>query len=81
MTPKLYDDVNNKLASIWGTYAGWAHSVRILWNVHMIPLITRFVGSFHLRSEVFLELRAPITFTFGVTRQAVKRYFNKFQES
>ncbi|KAK7693730.1 hypothetical protein QCA50_003302 [Cerrena zonata] len=27
MTPKLYDDVNNKLASIWGTYAGWAHSV------------------------------------------------------
>ncbi|CAL1705091.1 unnamed protein product [Somion occarium] len=27
MTPKLYDEVNNKLASIWGEYAGWAHSV------------------------------------------------------
>lgn len=27
MTPKLYDDVNAKLAKIWGAYAGWAHSV------------------------------------------------------
>ncbi|EAU88821.2 N-glycosylase/DNA lyase [Coprinopsis cinerea okayama7 len=27
MTPKLYDEVNNKLQSLWGDYAGWAHSV------------------------------------------------------
>jgi hypothetical protein len=27
MTPKLYDEVNEKLTSIWGPYAGWAHSV------------------------------------------------------
>ncbi len=27
MTPRLYDDVNQKLVSIWGDYAGWAHSV------------------------------------------------------
>ena len=27
MTPKLYDKVNEKLASIWGEYAGWAHTV------------------------------------------------------
>ncbi|RXW18616.1 hypothetical protein EST38_g7239 [Candolleomyces aberdarensis] len=27
MTPKLYDDVNAKLYSLWGDYAGWAHSV------------------------------------------------------
>ncbi|KAF8921143.1 N-glycosylase/DNA lyase [Mucidula mucida] len=27
MTPKLYDEVNKKLVSVWGTYAGWAHSV------------------------------------------------------
>lgn len=29
MTPKLYDEVNNKLTAVWGEYAGWAHSVRI----------------------------------------------------
>lgn len=27
MTPKLYDEVNEKLAGIWGEYAGWAHTV------------------------------------------------------
>jgi len=27
MTSKLYDEVNLKLAMIWGEYAGWAHSV------------------------------------------------------
>ncbi|KIJ69005.1 hypothetical protein HYDPIDRAFT_80079 [Hydnomerulius pinastri MD-312] len=27
MTPKLYDEINTKLADIWGDYAGWAHSV------------------------------------------------------
>lgn len=29
MTPKLYDEVNAKLAKVWGDYAGWAHSVKI----------------------------------------------------
>jgi N-glycosylase/DNA lyase len=28
MTPKLYEEVNTKLVSVWGDYAGWAHSVR-----------------------------------------------------
>ncbi|KAH0827059.1 DNA glycosylase [Lanmaoa asiatica] len=27
MTPKLYDEINSKLADTWGEYAGWAHSV------------------------------------------------------
>lgn len=27
MTPKLYDEVSNKLAAVWGDHAGWAHSV------------------------------------------------------
>ncbi|KAL4246100.1 type-1 OGG1 family protein [Abortiporus biennis] len=27
MTPKLYNEVNTRLAAIWGEYAGWAHSV------------------------------------------------------
>ncbi|KAG9318813.1 acyl-CoA N-acyltransferase [Chiua virens] len=27
MTPKLYDEINSKLADNWGEYAGWAHSV------------------------------------------------------
>ncbi|RPD66368.1 DNA glycosylase [Lentinus tigrinus ALCF2SS1-7] len=27
MSPKLYEEVNTKLAAVWGEYAGWAHSV------------------------------------------------------
>lgn len=27
MTPVLYEQVNTKLVSVWGEYAGWAHSV------------------------------------------------------
>ncbi|KAL5532661.1 OGG1 [Sanghuangporus sanghuang] len=27
MIPKIYDEVNARLAKIWGNYAGWAHSV------------------------------------------------------
>jgi N-glycosylase/DNA lyase len=27
MTPQLYTEVADRLAAIWGTYAGWAHSV------------------------------------------------------
>ena len=30
MTPKLYEEVNAKFFSIWGEYAGWAHTVRWL---------------------------------------------------
>lgn len=29
MTPKLYNDINAKLVSIWGPYSGWAHTVCI----------------------------------------------------
>lgn len=29
MSPALYAIVNAKLAGIWGSYAGWAHTVRI----------------------------------------------------
>ncbi|KAF7338225.1 DNA glycosylase [Mycena venus] len=27
MTPKLYEEINTKLVTVWGDYAGWAHSV------------------------------------------------------
>lgn len=27
MTPVLYEQVNERLAGVWGEYAGWAHSV------------------------------------------------------
>lgn len=30
MTPQLYDEVNEKLAAVWGSYAGWAHSVSLI---------------------------------------------------
>lgn len=29
MTPQLYNEVNDKLAAVWGSYAGWAHSVSL----------------------------------------------------
>ena len=28
MSPKSYDEVSAKLGTVWGEYAGWAHSVR-----------------------------------------------------
>lgn len=30
MTPQIYDQVNSKLTAVWGSYAGWAHSVSFL---------------------------------------------------
>ena len=27
VTPKLYEELNTKFLSIWGDYAGWAHTV------------------------------------------------------
>lgn len=27
MSPKLYDEVTTKFISLWGEYAGWAHTV------------------------------------------------------
>ncbi|KAJ7632708.1 DNA glycosylase [Roridomyces roridus] len=27
MNPKLYEEINSKLVTVWGDYAGWAHSV------------------------------------------------------
>ena len=30
MTPKIYEELNLKFLSIWGDYAGWAHSVGFL---------------------------------------------------
>ena len=28
MSPKLYEELNAKFVTIWGDYAGWAHTVR-----------------------------------------------------
>jgi N-glycosylase/DNA lyase len=36
MTPKLYEELNAKFLSIWGNYAGWAHSVGV-----RIPFLTK----------------------------------------
>ena len=30
MSPKLYEELNAKFFSMWGKYAGWAHTVRWL---------------------------------------------------
>jgi N-glycosylase/DNA lyase len=33
MSPKLYDAISEKFRNIWGDYAGWAHSVRLLYHM------------------------------------------------
>lgn len=40
MTPKLYDEVNTKLAKVWGDYAGWAHSV-----INPPPILSTLIAS------------------------------------
>ncbi len=32
MSPKLYDAISEKFQNVWGDYAGWAHSVRLLYH-------------------------------------------------
>ena len=32
MSPKLYDTISEKFQNVWGDYAGWAHSVRLLYH-------------------------------------------------
>ena len=33
MLPKLYGAISEKFQDIWGEYAGWAHSVRLLYHM------------------------------------------------
>jgi N-glycosylase/DNA lyase len=30
MSPKLYEAISGKFYDVWGEYAGWAHSVRLI---------------------------------------------------
>ena len=51
MTPKLYEEVNAKLQSIWGPYAGWAHSVCPVSTETLIGVTNRQgAGTLHSRS-------------------------------
>jgi len=47
MSPKLYEELNAKFLSIWGEYAGWAHTVhRLDFDLRRIRLIA-FLGAVH----------------------------------
>ncbi|KAG1905888.1 DNA glycosylase [Suillus fuscotomentosus] len=35
MTPRIYNEVTTKLADIWGGYAGWAHTARVLFTADL----------------------------------------------
>lgn len=74
MTPRLYDEINTKLADTWGEHAGWAHSVRSQHHLHTLELI-RKAGSFHRRSEGFLVLRNA-SISFHLDRRYAKFYPN-----
>lgn len=63
MTPKLYEEVNTKFFSIWGDYAGWAHSVGFRLpsffkkNIHSLFLQVLFTAD--LKSFSSYGLEAP----------------------
>lgn len=33
MTPKLYEELCTKFVQVWGDYAGWAHSVSLMYSI------------------------------------------------
>jgi N-glycosylase/DNA lyase len=62
MTPKLYEEVNAKLAAIWGEYAGWAHSVCGLYpllNVLNLNYCTKVLFTADLRIFASYGLPSP----------------------
>jgi hypothetical protein len=63
MTPRLYDEVSTKLVTVWGEYAGWAHSVSPTRANLLGQLFTLFVGPVHVRLEIFLVIWASVAFT------------------
>lgn len=66
MTPKLYDEISNKMTAIWGDYAGWAHSVRAQ-SIPTFGKLTR-AGLIHLGSASFRELRLAIAISISIER-------------
>ena len=49
MTSKIYDELNYKFLSIWGDYAGWAHSVGF-----SVSTIKKIEQSFNLSFRFYL---------------------------
>lgn len=48
MTPKLYEDLNHKFFSIWGDFAGWAHSVSFPNDfLSLLILLLDTIGAFY----------------------------------
>ena len=64
MSPKLYDAISEKFQNVWGNYAGWAHSVRLLYYKGGYTLIASS-GIVHRRLESLFGLRAAHTDPFA----------------
>lgn len=55
INPRLYDEVNKKLSSKWGDYAGWAHSVGDFHKLSVSSLTESLpAGALYCGSEVVL---------------------------
>jgi N-glycosylase/DNA lyase len=68
MTQKLYEEVNSKFLSIWGDYAGWAHTVRRSCSqCHVFDKIlsTFFPDSIHSRPQIILYIWTSLTLTLS----------------
>lgn len=57
MTPRLYDEINRKLADTWGEYAGWAHSVSDRPFLHTLELTEK---------QVFFTSDLKVFSTYGM---------------
>lgn len=56
MTPKIYDEVSSKLFTIWGEFAGWAHSVSIPENTMELRRSSILSGALYSRSQNILYI-------------------------
>jgi len=56
MTPKLYNEISDRLGGIWGKYAGWAHSVRVAYDTVSEEMLNDTVDLVHVRSQNVLDI-------------------------
>lgn len=58
MTPKLYNEISDRLGDIWGKYSGWAHSVRVECDTVSGKMLNDFIDLVHVRSQNVLDIRS-----------------------
>jgi N-glycosylase/DNA lyase len=74
MTPKIYDQVNGKLQSLWGDYAGWAHSVSLVFApLRRSDFLLALQVLFTADLKIFANYGTDSPVKTPVSRSAIKR--------